>query len=94
MALLKIHLHRNLRRTVMRGHPWIYRESITQSPKVEQAQLAQVLDSKGEPLAWAIYDPHAPLSLRLLSLENRPPDFVLSSSRFAESLKIRNADLS
>ncbi|MEK6773067.1 MAG: class I SAM-dependent rRNA methyltransferase [Bdellovibrionota bacterium] len=94
MALLKIHLHRNLRRTVMRGHPWIYRESITKPPQLPNSQICQVIDSKNEPLAWAMYDPHSPLSLRILSLEKKIPDFDLFETRFADAYKLRKAVVS
>ena len=73
MSKLNIYLHRNLRRSVLRGHPWIYRESLVQPSPISQAQMCQVFDSKKEPLAWALYDPHAPLSLRILSLEKKAP---------------------
>ncbi len=88
MAKLKIKLGRNLRRSLMRGHPWCYRDSILTPPPVERAQLAQVLDAKGE-LGWAIYDPHAPLALRMLSTDRVPPTTGILQKRFARSLDLR-----
>lgn len=93
MSKLNVFLHRNLRRSVLRGHPWIYRESISNPPKLDQAQLCQVFDSKKEPLAWALYDPHAPLSLRILSLEKKPPTFDVFKKRFSEALALRRSVL-
>ena len=89
MAIPSIQLHRNLRRTVLRGHPWIFRESIRSPLKTSIAQLCQVLDSKNENLAWAIYDPHSPLCLRVLSLEKKPPSFDFFEKRFADALSLR-----
>lgn len=94
MSKLQIQLHRNLRRTVLRGHPWIYRDAVAGNSKVKTAQLCQVVDSKNEPLAWAYYDPHSPLCLRILSLEKKPPTFETYESRFAVALQIRRAVLS
>ena len=94
MSKLQVHLHRNLRRTVLRGHPWIYRDSVVNPPKVKTAQLCQVIDSKNEPLAWAYYDPHSPLCLRILSLEKKPPTFELYESRFALALELRRSVIS
>ncbi len=94
MSKLNIYLHRNLRRSVLRGHPWIYRESIVQPPPLSQAQMCQVFDSKKEPLAWALYDPHAPLSLRILSLEKKPPTFEVFKKRFSEALNLRRSVIS
>jgi 23S rRNA (cytosine1962-C5)-methyltransferase len=92
MSKLSISLHRNLRKSVLRGHPWIYRESVNNpSSPVATAQLAQVFDSKKEFLAWGLYDPHSPLSLRVLSLEKKPPTLDTFRKRFADALEIRRA---
>ena len=94
MSKLQIHLNRNLRRTVLRGHPWIYKDAITGSQNIAKAQLCQVMDGKNEPLAWAYYDPHSPLRLRILSLDKKPPTFEIFESRFAQALQIRKAVIS
>ncbi len=88
--MLKIKLSRNLRRSVMRGEPWIYKEAIVAAPKLSQAQLCQVLDNKGE-LAWAYYDPHGPLSLRILSTEKKPPTRQLFEKRFQRAYELRES---
>lgn len=88
VARLKIKLTRNLRRSIMRGHPWVYREAIAAPGSIDRAQLVQVLDAKGE-LGWAIYDPHGPLSLRILSTDKAPPTQGLFEARFQRALQIR-----
>jgi 23S rRNA (cytosine1962-C5)-methyltransferase len=88
VAKLKVKLSRNLRRTVMRGHPWIYKEALSQIPRVDRAQICQVSDSKGE-LAWAMFDPHGPLSLRIISLDSAPPTAALYQKRFAKAWLLR-----
>ncbi len=88
MARLKIKLTRNLRRNIQRGHPWVYQEALATAPPLEQAQLCQVSDAKGE-LAWAIYDPHSPLSLRILSLDPAPPNQSFFEKRFSRALALR-----
>jgi 23S rRNA (cytosine1962-C5)-methyltransferase len=87
--MLQVYLNRNLRRSVLRGHPWIYREAVVAPPTNGKAQLCQVFDSKREALAWALYDPHCPLSLRVLSLERKPPDAKFFRSRFGDAWSIR-----
>lgn len=89
MAKLKVKLSRNLRRSIMRGHPWVYKEAITLPGATSRAEICQVADAKGE-LAWAIYDPHGPLSLRILSLEKAPPNAAFFEKRFARALSLRN----
>ena len=90
MAKLKVKLTRNLRRSIMRGHPWVYKEALGPlgGPPPDRAQLCQVSDSKGE-LAWAIFDPHGPLSLRILSTEKNPPALPVFLSRFARAHSLR-----
>lgn len=90
MARLKIKLSRNLRRSVLRGHPWIYRENIVSPGAIPKAQLCQVIDPKGD-LGWAIYDPHAPLALRVLSTEKAPPHQAFFEKRFARALQLRQS---
>lgn len=89
MSRLKIKLTRNLRKTILRGHPWVYREAVGPVGKQPKATLCQVLDAKGEELAWAMYDPHCPLSLRILSLEKAPPSLATYEKRFAKAYALR-----
>lgn len=91
MAKLKIKLSRNLRRSIKQGHPWIYKDAvIAPSSAVPQAQLAHVTDAKGE-LAWAMYDPHCPLSLRILSADKAPPNAQTFIKRFEKALQLRHS---
>ncbi len=94
MSKLQIHLHRNLRRTVLRGHPWIYKDAVKLPSQIKTAQLCQVMDGKNEFLAWAYFDPHSPLCLRILSLDKKPPTFEVFEKRFEIALQIRQSVLS
>ncbi|HPI41782.1 MAG TPA: class I SAM-dependent rRNA methyltransferase, partial [Pseudobdellovibrionaceae bacterium] len=89
--MLKIQIKRNLRRTLMRGHPWVYRDALEKNPTVEQAQLCQVLDSKNEALGWAMYDPHSPLALRIMSLDAKPPNWLFFEKKFEQTFNLRKA---
>lgn len=91
MAKLKIKLSRNLRRTIMQGHPWVYKDAVISPGKIDKAQLSCVLDSKGEQLAWAIFDPHSPLSLRILTTQDAPPNLAFFERRFTRAYNIRNS---
>jgi 23S rRNA (cytosine1962-C5)-methyltransferase len=89
MARLKIKLARNLRRSLLRGHPWVYRDALANPPtNVDRAQLCQVLDAKGE-LGWAMFDPSGALTLRMLSTEKAPPNRTYFEKRFQQALAIR-----
>ena len=91
MALLKVKLTRNLRRTILQGHPWLFKEAVTTPNKVSQAQLALLLDPKGDELAWALFDPHSPLSIRVLSLEKSPPNKGTYEKRMLRAYQLRQS---
>lgn len=91
MARLKIKLSRNLRRTILQGHPWVYKDAVVNPGTIDRAQIGQVIDSKGEHLAWAIYDPHSPLSLRILSTQDAPPNATFFEKRFERANNLRHS---
>lgn len=91
--MLKIKLSKDLRRSVKRGHPWVYKNSIAKVPESSQVQLCQLLDTGGQPLAWAMYDPHSPLALRIMSLEKKPPTQKTYESRLLRAWQLRQATL-
>jgi 23S rRNA (cytosine1962-C5)-methyltransferase len=91
MAKIKVKLTRSLRKSIQQGHPWVYREAIAPVDATPTASLARVSDAKGD-LAWAIFDPHSPLALRILSTEAAPPSFAngFFPRRFERALRMRN----
>lgn len=90
MAKIKVKLTRSLRKSIQQGHPWVYKEAIAPVADASRATLAQVWDAKGE-LAWAIYDPHSPLALRILSTAAAPPSMAngFFPRQFERALKLR-----
>ncbi|MDZ4084270.1 MAG: class I SAM-dependent rRNA methyltransferase [Bdellovibrionales bacterium] len=95
MSKLKIRLTRNLRRSLLQGHPWVYREAITAVSGVTQATLAEVSDGKGF-IGWAIYDPHSPLALRVLSTDEVPPTAAnrFFEKQFSQAYELRRGQFS
>ncbi len=86
----QVQLTRNLRRNIMRGHPWVYKDAVR--PPLSgtgKAQLCEVIDSKQDGLAWAIYDPHSVLALRILSTQRSSPNEEFYRARFAKALRLR-----
>jgi len=69
----KVQLLKNLRRDILRGHPWVYRKAFEPQADYSESLLVKVLDQKGKFLAWGMYHPEGPLGLRVLSLESKPP---------------------
>ncbi len=88
MARLKIKLSRNLRRSILRGHPWVYKDALNSPGLVPRAQLAQISDKNGD-LGWGIYDPHSVLALRILSLDSPPPGAAFLERQFMRAYELR-----
>ncbi len=72
--MLKIKLNRNLRKSIKQGHPWLYRNAITEPNGISDCQICKVVDQKNNILAWGYYDPHSVLAVRILSTESKPPN--------------------
>jgi 23S rRNA (cytosine1962-C5)-methyltransferase len=89
MVMLKIKLNRDLRKNILRGHPWVYRESLEKPPKIDESCLCQLLDKKGEFLAWAIYSPQSPLAIRILNCDKKPPNPAYFSEKLMQALNLR-----
>ncbi len=87
MALLKVKITRNLRRSILRGHPWVFKEAVS-APESARAVLCRVVDLKGD-LAWGIYDPHGAFALRILSTDKSAPNQEFFENRFARALNLR-----
>lgn len=87
--MLKVKLAKDLRRNLMQGHPWVYRQALESLSPVSESQMCQVLDKKGDFVAWGIYSPKSPLALRILSLDKSPPKFEDFEKRFQKAFQAR-----
>lgn len=84
---LKIYLNRNLRKYLLQGQAWVYKDAIVR-PSYKNISLCQVYDKKGF-IAWAMYDPNSLLSLRILSTQKIKPDLHFLEKQFLQSLSVR-----
>ena len=73
MNLPTLKLNRNLRRHLLQGNPWVYREAIDVPNNLSCASLCKVVDSKNQFVGWGFYSPQSPLALRVLSLQKEAP---------------------
>ncbi len=85
----RLKLKRNLRRSVLRGNPWIYKDALEFKKLDENSRLSELTDQKGKFLAWGYCDLESPLSFRVLSLDKRPPSEGYFESLIKASLKRR-----
>ncbi len=87
--MLKVQLTRDLRKNILRGHPWVYREAIKTDKTAHQACLCRVIDRKGKDVAWGLYSPQGPLALRILSTASKPPNAAFYQKRLLSAWKLR-----
>ncbi|MEZ4870713.1 MAG: hypothetical protein R2827_00415 [Bdellovibrionales bacterium] len=72
--MLKLQLKKNLRRSVLQGQPWIYRDALTPTEPTNRACLAKLHDHKGQFLSWVMADPHSVIGARVISTSSAPPN--------------------
>lgn len=70
-----------------RGHPWIYRTDVTDTP--ETAGPCRVTDRRGKFLGIALFSPKSEIRLRLLSRHDIVPDAGWWQNRIAECVARR-----
>ncbi len=86
----KIPLKKNLRKSILRGHPWIYREAIDLRNSIKSSKLVKVTEGRQNSfLAWAIYDPNSVLALRILSTLQSPPNAEFIKNRIYKAIQLR-----
>ena len=54
-------------KSVLRGHPWVYGEEITNKVNIENGELVDVLNVKGKYLGTGFYNANSKITVRLLS---------------------------
>lgn len=81
--MLKVQLTRDLRKNILRGHPWVYRQAI-KAPTSSKACLCEIIDKKRNSVGWGIYSPQGPLALRVISTRKKPP----GQSYFVERMQL------
>lgn len=89
-AVLHIQLKRNLRKSLLQGQPWIYRQAIIEPEnRVTNSQLCKLKDSKGDFVGWGYYSPGHPIAVRMLSFQKKPPSTVFFQARWQQALTLR-----
>ncbi len=93
--MLKVKLIKNLRKSILQGHPWVYKDAIENIHGIDQAQICKVVDNKNKVLAWGYFDPYSVIAVRILSLDSKPPnkDFFHEKILGCVSQRLRFFDL-
>lgn len=80
LKTIKIVLKRNLIRSIKRGQPWLYADSIV-LPSEKEVCLCKI-EFKKKIVAWGIFDPQSPIKVRILF-----PSDKWNKSKFVEHIK-------
>tara|TARA_Y100001935_G_scaffold250802_1_gene251563 strand:+ start:364 stop:1509 length:1146 start_codon:yes stop_codon:yes gene_type:complete len=89
LKIKTVQLHKNLRRDLLRGHPWVYSQALKPSA-AQTGELVEVLDQKGKLIGWGYYSSEGPIGLRMVSLGKRPPKESDLQQKIQESLQRRS----
>ncbi len=90
-----VKLTRNLRKNILRGHPWVYPSAFDfMGSEASSSKMVKVKDSKGAQLAWGIFDPSNDIGLRILSLESKPPGVNEFKRRLKNAFDMRESFMS
>ena len=89
--MLKVKLTRDLRKSLLRGHPWVYKQAVEPQKKTNRVEMCEVVDKKSKNVAWGYYDPNSPLAVRVLSLEKKPPNKAYFQKIMDQALSLRKS---
>lgn len=89
---VRVYLRRDARKVARERRRWIRAAQIQriQGP-ADPAELAQIYDSKQNPLGWGLYSPQSELRVRVLSWDAKPLAENWLEERIAEALARRAA---
>jgi PUA-like domain len=65
-GLPRVVLRKRLGRAIRGGHPWIYRDALTASPRIADGSVVLVAGADGRPLALGFWDATSPIAVRIL----------------------------
>src|SRR5438067_1819939 len=74
---------------VKRGHPWVWRQALSQARALAHGEDVQVVADDGAPLGHAIADAESPIALRMWTSGRAPIDDALVKSRIDAALGAR-----
>jgi len=73
-AHARVEIDRRAAKTVMRGHPWVWRNAVRNAPKkLETGALVTVFDGERSFVAHGLWDPTSPIAVRVYSRKEAEP---------------------
>jgi 23S rRNA (cytosine1962-C5)-methyltransferase len=88
-ALAKVELKQGLARHLRAGHPWVFKSSIVQAPKLPPGSVVDLTEG-GRFVARGYWDPFSPISVRVLTRDPRETiDAAFFTRRLEACFKLR-----
>lgn len=84
-------LRKDLGRTLRQGHPWVFREALSDSPALPHGELVAVADKQGRELAFGYWDRRSTIAVRVIDLSPVAEKRELVRRRLAAALALRQA---
>lgn len=91
MSIPNLNLKRNLRKSLLQGQPWIYRDNLALPKDLNKTTLCKVKDMKNEFLGWGIFSPQNPLAVRMLSFDKNPPNVTYYELLLQKAKQLRQS---
>ncbi|HJX54096.1 MAG TPA: class I SAM-dependent rRNA methyltransferase [Polyangia bacterium] len=92
-ATPKVILRKNLGRALRHGHPWVFRDALTESPSLPSGTMVAVAGRDGRTLAHGYWDAAGPIAMRVLDLQPVRDGRALTCDRLRDALAKRLARL-
>ncbi len=87
--MIRLKLKPGREESLLRRHPWLFSGAVASRQGDGSDGLAEVLDSRGQPLARGAYSPRSQILARLWTFDGRTPDRALFLERFEEARRLR-----
>jgi 23S rRNA (cytosine1962-C5)-methyltransferase len=82
-------LGRDRKRSILRGHPWIFADSLREVPKASAGSLGLLRTKDGKVIAQGIYDPGSHLAFRVCAVNPERLNDELLERRILRALEMR-----
>lgn len=84
-----VRLRESAARAAAKGHPWVFRDGVSQLPEVEPGDVVAVVAADGRALGLALCDPRGAIALRMLAAPAQTDEGTLVRARVSSAMAAR-----
>jgi 23S rRNA (cytosine1962-C5)-methyltransferase len=89
VKLARVTLRKRLARAIRSGHPWIYRDALSDAPQLADGTVVLVVGADDRPIACGFWDATSPIAVRVLGEVRQAELPVEMTRRIAAALARR-----